>query len=84
MDIIGTMYEPVTVEGQEPVELSGWHVNTPKAVEGWDAYAVAPAVPRRVYAGHPTFFYVFADEAEFTAKAIEAGLMQAPAEEEIV
>jgi hypothetical protein len=36
-----------------------------------------------VYAGHETFFYVFADEAEFTSMAIEAGLIQVEVEPEV-
>ena len=39
---------------------------------------MTPATPLRVCAGHETFFYSFADEAEFTAKAIEAGLIPDP------
>lgn len=81
-DIIGTLYEPGTydAEGNEitaPVALPGWHVNSPEPVEGWEAYAVTPNAPRRVFAGHPTFFYVFQDEATFNAlvnppEAVEA------------
>ena len=78
MDIIGTMYAPVTEEGQEPVALPGWHVNTPQPVEGWEAKQVMPATPQRVYAGHATYFYSFASEEEFTTMAIEAGLMFEP------
>lgn len=81
LDIIGTIYEPGTydAEGNEltpPVAIPGWHVNTQHPVEGWDAYKVEPATPLRVFAGHPTHCYVFADEAAFTAAAIEAGLIQ--------
>lgn len=83
MDNIGIMYAPVAEEDQNPVALEGWHVNTPNAIEGWDAYAVIPTVPRRVYAGHPTFFYVFASEEEFVAKATEAGLLPKPEPEPV-
>jgi len=71
-DIIGTLYTPGTYddEGNEltpPVPLAGWHVNSPFPVEGWEQYQVTPTSPRRVFAGHPTFCYVFPDEATFDA-----------------
>ena len=81
MDIIGIMYATAD-EGEEPVAIPGWHVNTPALVEGWEAKQVTPENPRRVYAGHETYFYVFADEAEFVEMAIEAGLMQPKPEAE--
>ena len=59
-DIIGTLFEDETA-------LPGWHVNSPFPVEGWEQYQVTPTTPRRVFAGHPTFFYVFPDEAAFEA-----------------
>ena len=77
MDIIGTMYEPY-VEGQEPVALVGWYVNTSEPVVGWESFEVFPKVPYRIYAGAPTFFYMFPDEATFTQEAIAAGLLPAP------
>lgn len=72
LDIIGTMYEPGTydAEGNEltaAVELPGWHVNSPQPMAEWAAYQVEPATPRRVFAGHPTWFYVFPDQAAFEA-----------------
>ena len=87
LDIIGTIYTPGTYDAEgnvitEPTPIPGWHVNSPQPIEGWDAYKVEPATPLRVYAGHETFFYSFADEAEFTAKAIEAGLIQPEPEAE--
>ena len=83
LDIIGTIYTPGTYNAKgnvitEPTPIPGWHVNSPQAIEGWADYRVTPATPLRVYAGHETFFYSFADEAEFTAKAIEAGLIPDP------
>jgi hypothetical protein len=71
-DIIGTLYTPGTYddEGNEltpPVALPGWHVNSPHPVEGWEQYQVEPSSPRRVFAGHPTYCYVFPDEATFDA-----------------
>lgn len=71
-DIIGTLYEPGTydAEGNEltaPVAKPGWHVNKPFPVEGWEKYQVAPKSPHRVFAGHPTFCYVFPDQATFDA-----------------
>lgn len=84
MDIIGTLYVPTgefftDEEGNTfPVSapVAGYHVNTPEPIEAWAAHQVTPNSPSRVYAGHETFFYVFTDETEFKAKAIEAGLMQ--------
>ena len=88
LDIIGTIYTPGTYDAEDneltpPVAIPGWHVNSPHPVEGWEAFKVHPATPLRVYAGHETFFYSFADEAEFTAKAIEAGLIQPETEAEM-
>lgn len=85
MEIIGTMYAPTgeTTTDEEgnssPVSapVAGYHVNMPAPVESWADKQVTPSSPSRVYAGHATYFYVFADEDEFKAKAIEAGLMQA-------
>jgi hypothetical protein len=61
-DIIGTLYEDHT-------ELPGWHVNSPRPVAGWESYQVEPSAPRRVFAGHPTFFYVFDNQEAFEALA---------------
>lgn len=91
MDIIGIMYAPTgeTIKDEEgndlPVmaALPGWHVNTPEPVEAFADKQVTPSSPSRVYAGHETFFYVFADEAEFTSMAIEAGLIQVEVEPEV-
>jgi hypothetical protein len=88
MDIIGTMYAPTGAttrdeEGNDaPVmaPVAGYHVNTPEPVEAFAEKQVTPNSPSRVYAGHETFFYVFADEAEFTTMATEAGLIQAEPE----
>ena len=81
-DVIGKIY--VTTgkvitddegnEAPEMVETEGWHVNYWKPVEGWEAYAVTPSSPSRMYAGHDTWYYRFADEAEFIVKAKEAGM----------
>lgn len=84
MDIIGIMYEPSLVEGQPPAALPGYHVNTPEPVEGWEAKQVTPETPMRVYGGHPTCFYSFTDEAEFTQMAIDAGLLPKPEEETVI
>ena len=61
LDIIGTLY----TQDAEPVALPGWHVNSPHPVEGWERYRVEPSSPRRVFADHPTFYYVFPDDATF-------------------
>ena len=83
LDIIGAIYTPGEYDSEgnvitEPTPIPGWHVNSPQAIEGWDDYRVTPATPLRVFAGHETFFYSFVDEAEFTAKAVEVGLLPAP------
>ena len=83
LDIIGTIYTPGEYDSEDnvitaPVALSGYHVNSPQAIEGWEQYRITPETPMRVFAGHETFFYSFVDEAEFTAKAIEVGLLPAP------
>jgi len=57
-DIIGTLFSDET-------PLEGWHVNSPEPVEGWEQYEATPTTPQRVFAGHPTFFYVFPDEETF-------------------
>ena len=87
LDIIGTIYTPGTYDAEgnvitKPTPTPGWHVNSPQPIEGWDAYKVEPATPLRVFAGHTTHFYSFADEAAFTAAAIEAGLIQPEPEPE--
>lgn len=64
------------------VKIKRWHVNSPQPIDGWDAYKVEPATPMRVFAGHTTYFYMFDDEAAFTAAAIEAGLIQPEPEAE--
>jgi hypothetical protein len=89
MDIIGIMHAPTGETNQDedgnavPVmaAVAGYHVNTPEPVESWAARRITPNSPSRVYAGHATCFYVFADEAEFTAMAIDAGLIEAQAEQ---
>ena len=48
--------------------VAGYHVNTPEPVEAFAERQVTPNSPSRVYGGHETFFYVFADEEEFKAK----------------
>jgi hypothetical protein len=63
-DIIGSLYAPAE-DGQEPVVLPGWHVNSPHPVEGWEQYRVEPAAPRRVFAGHPTYCYKFPSKEAF-------------------
>lgn len=83
MDIIGTIYTPAVLDAEgnvitESQAIPGWHVNTPTPVFGWYEYRVFPETPMRVYSGHDTVYYSFADEAEFTAAAIEVGLLPAP------
>lgn len=84
MDIIGTMYaltgEFFTDEegNSSPMSapIDGYHVNMSEPIEAWADKQVTPNSPSRVYGGHETFFYVFADEAEFKQAAIDAGLME--------
>lgn len=89
MDIIGKIYAHTgnmlqTDEGDVPemALLPGWHVNYWEPVPAWSDYEVTPSTPNRMYAGHVTFYYRFADEAEFMAKAKEAGLWVDSAGEE--
>jgi len=89
MDIIGKIYAPTDKmvtdeegnEWPEMAEVAGWHVNYWKPVAEWEDYVVTPSSPSRMYAGHETFYYRFADEAEFIAKAKEAGLWAEPVQE---
>jgi hypothetical protein len=66
LDIIGNLHAPAE-EDQEPIQIPGWHINSTEPVEGWVAYRVEPTSPRRVFGGHPTFFYVFPDRETFEA-----------------
>lgn len=63
LDVIGTIYSA----GETPTALPGWHVNSPWPIAAFAAQRVTPATPRRVFAGVPTVFYTFTDEAEFLA-----------------
>ena len=78
-DIIGTIYTPGTFDSEgevltAAVALPGYHVNTTEPVNQWAAFERTPITPRRVFGGHTTFFYSFADEAEFLAHRTQAGL----------
>lgn len=70
IDPIGTLYLP---ESAQP--LHGWHVNATHPVAGWEAWRVTPAEPLRVFAGVPTVFYVFPDQAQF-AQALQAAALE--------
>ena len=79
IDILGTLYTPGTYDADmeiitPAVALPGYHVNTPIAIMEWEAFRVEPNAPRRVFGGHVTYFYSFADEAEFLAQRTAAGL----------
>lgn len=63
LDVIGVLYSA----DEEPVALPGWHVNSPFPVEEWEQYQVTPTTPRRVFAGHPTYCYVFESKEAFVA-----------------
>jgi len=57
VDIIGTIYEPPVVSGEEiispAVALDGWHVNmlVPDDFDVFAEYEVVPVSPRRVFGG---------------------------------
>lgn len=58
VDVVGVIHKPTgetvdTDDGPMPVfaALDGWHVNATDPIVGWEAYAVAPANPVRVFAG---------------------------------
>ena len=55
-------------------EVPGFHVNSTKPVPEWDAFAVVPAAPSRVFGGHVTYFYSFPYEATFLTAQTAAGL----------
>lgn len=85
MDIIGKIYASTgnmaqTDEGDVPemALVPGWHVNYWEPVPAWADHKVDPSSPDRMYAGHETFYYRFADKAEFIEKAKEAGLWVEP------
>lgn len=79
IDKVGTAYD---AEGSA---LPGWHVIASGAVKGWGAFRVQPETPPRVFAGVPTFFYTFADEAECNAalETVDLTIDQAPVEYKI-
>jgi len=60
-DVIGTIYT------NPDTSLPGWHVNSPYPVESWEQYQVEPKTPMRVFAGHPTYCYVFESEEAYEA-----------------
>lgn len=65
INVLGTIYAPSTQDGAALVALPGYHVNSPFEVADWEPFKVTPNTPYRVFSGHPTFFYCFADEDEF-------------------
>lgn len=80
IDVIGTIYTQPVVSADStitvpPQPIEGWHVNTHAPIVGWEAYSVTPATPRRVFAGHDTYFYSFSNEAEFKHAAHAAGVL---------
>lgn len=79
IDVIGIIYTPGTYdsEGNEltaAVPEAGYHVNTTYPVADWAQYEVHPTTPRRVFGGHPTYFYTFADLAEYEVELETADL----------
>lgn len=55
IDLIGPLFDPPLVEGGEPVEMAGWHVNVTPAVlamrSDLEPFIVTPTRLRRVWAG---------------------------------
>ena len=72
LDIIGTIYTPGEFDAEgnvitEPTALPGYHVNVSRLTPEIEPFAVTPTLPYRVFAGAPTFFLRFEDEAAYTA-----------------
>ena len=73
IDIIGIINKPtgVTLQDEdgndynEQIAVEGYHVNCTEQLEEWTDYEVTPSTPRRLFAGVDTYFYSFADKAEF-------------------
>jgi hypothetical protein len=68
LDVVGTLYNPGVYAGEEitpPEALPGYHINATKPVTEWELFKVVPELPRRVFGGHETHYYRFADEQEF-------------------
>ena len=70
IDIIGTIYTPGTydAEGNEltpAVPLPGYHVNVSRLAPEIEAFAITPDHPTRLFAGAPTYFLRFEDEADY-------------------
>lgn len=79
IDVIGIIYTPGEYDSEgnvtvAPEALPGYHVNTTFAVGDWALFAVNAATPRRVFGGHETHFYTFADAAEYEAHLATADL----------
>lgn len=79
IDVIGILYTPGAYDAQgevitAPVALPGYHVNTTAPVVDWEAFKVTPLSPSRVFGGHETHFYTFADLAEYEAYLATADL----------
>lgn len=67
IDVIGTMYD--VTDPENPIAQSGWHVNTPQAVDGWDSYRVKPSTPSRVFLGvDEVYCYKFDSKEQFESQ----------------
>jgi hypothetical protein len=64
LDIIGTIYEPISKDGDTPEPIQGFHVNSTNLLVGLSDYQIIPETPRRVFSGATTYFYTFMNEAE--------------------
>lgn len=64
-------YDELGHELIPPTYWDGWHVNMTELLPELVDHQVFPETPYRVYAGGPTVFLRFADEAEWLA--IKAG-----------
>ena len=82
-NVIGyTPDQPETEDSPAVQGSPGFHVNmTAPVLAELAEYEVHPATPMRVYGGVETVFLVFADEAQWQAKALELGIVDPVVEE---
>lgn len=83
IDVIGALYTSGTFDADgntltAPAALPGYHVNTTAPVVGWEAFKVTPATPQRVFGGHETHCYTFANQEEYEALTEVTNLAYTP------